>query len=90
MIMKKIKFPSTTILILGGLGAFWLAQIANPGFNPIGIMIFLLIPVLIFEMLYPESELDKLYEPGKLVSTENEEPVEEKPASSELVSEDPA
>ena len=53
-------------------------------------MIFLLIPVLIFEMLYPESELDKLYEPGKLVSTENEEPVEEKPASSELVSEDPA
>ena len=86
--MKKIKFPSTTILILGGLGAFWLAQIANPGFNPIGIMIFLLIPILIFEMLYPESELEKLYEPGKPVSIE--EPIEEKSASSELVSEDPA
>ncbi len=90
--MKKIKFPSTTILILGGLGAFWLAQIANPGFNPIGIMIFLLIPILIYEVLYPESELDKLYEPGKPVSTKEsvEEPIEEKLASSELVSEDPA
>ncbi|MCF6203376.1 MAG: hypothetical protein L3J59_06845 [Methylococcaceae bacterium] len=88
--MKKIKFPSTTILILGGLGAFWLAQIANPGFNPIGIMIFLLIPILIYEVLYPESELDKLYDPGKPVSTEDEEPVGEKLSSSELVSEDTA
>jgi hypothetical protein len=72
--MKKIKLPSTTVLVLGGLGAFWLAHIANPGFNPIGIMIFLLIPILIFEMLYPDSELDKLYGPAELtINSETED-----------------
>ncbi len=55
---------------MGSLGAFWLADMANPGFNPIGIMILLLIPIFLFELLYPDPELEKLFEPGKPIATE--------------------
>lgn len=60
--MKKIKLPNPTIMIFGSMGAFWLAEIVNPGFNPVGIMILLLIPVLVIDFLYPQPELEQLIE----------------------------
>jgi len=60
--MKKIKLPNPIVMVVGGLGAFWIADIINPGFNPIGIMVFMLIPIIIFEMLYPEPELEQILE----------------------------
>lgn len=63
--MKKIKLPSSKTLLIGSLGAFWLADKVNPGFNSVGILLLLLIPVLLFELLYPDSELDKILVPGE-------------------------
>ncbi len=89
--MKKIKLPSTTVLILASLGAFWLAGRMNPGFNPVGIMILLLIPVFIVNFLYPQNEIDELFEypePSTEEETEEEEKKEEQQqqaASGELV-----
>jgi hypothetical protein len=60
--MKKIKLPNPTVIFLGGLGAFWLASFINPGFNPIGVMVLMFIPILIFEFLYPQPELEQLVE----------------------------
>ena len=60
--MKKIKLPNPTIMIFGSIGAFWLADKVNPGFNPVGILILLLIPVLIIDLLYPQPELKQLVE----------------------------
>ena len=82
--MKKIKLPNPTLMIFGSMGAFWIADIVNPGFNPVGIMILLLIPVLIFEMLYPQSELEQLIEQPQPVPID-ETPVPEEPASGELL-----
>ena len=82
--MKKIKPPNPTIMIFGSMGAFWIADIVNPGFNPVGMMILLLIPVLIFEMLYPQSELEQLIEQPQPVPID-ENPVSEEPASGELL-----
>jgi hypothetical protein len=60
--MKKIKLPNPTVMIFGGLGAFWLANTINPAFNPIGVMVLMFIPVLIIELLYPQPELEQLVE----------------------------
>jgi hypothetical protein len=84
--MKIIKLPSPTRLIFGSLGAFWLAVSVNPGFSSIGIMILLLIPVLIFELLYPKNELDDRLVSAHSASAENT--VSEKSGSTELVSKD--
>ena len=81
--MKKIKLPNPAILIVGSTGAFWIADIINPGFNPVGVMILFLIPVLIFEFLYPEPELEQLLQPA--ASNPTEEPVPEEPVSGELL-----
>lgn len=77
--MKIIKLPSPTRLFFGSLGAFWLAGTINPGFNSIGILILLLIPVLIFELLYPKNELE-----DRLASAEIA--VSKKSGSTDLVS----
>lgn len=68
--MKKIKFPSTTVLFFAGLGSFGIADIANPSFIAIGIIIFSLIPVLIIDLLYSEPEIDKLLVPRESIATE--------------------
>lgn len=60
--MKKIKLPNPIILVAGAIGSFWIADIINPGFNPVGIMILLLVPVLIIELLYPQPEIEQLLE----------------------------
>ena len=60
--MKKIKLPNPIVIVFGGLGAFWIADIIHPGFNPIGVMVLMLIPVLIIELLYPQPELEQLIE----------------------------
>lgn len=60
--MKKVKLPNLITLSCGGIGSLWIANIINLGFNPIAIMIFLLIPVFILNYLYPESGLELLYE----------------------------
>ena len=86
--MKKIKLPNLTIMIFGSMGAFWIAGIVNPGFNPVGVMVLLLIPVLIFEILYPQSELEQLIERPQPVPIED--PVSEKPSSAESVEEERA
>ncbi len=84
--MKKIKLPNPTIMIFGSMGAFWIADIVNPGFNPVGVMILLLIPVLIFEILYPQSELEQLIEQPQPVPIED--PVPEEPVAAEMVEEE--
>lgn len=61
--MKIIKLPRPTRLIFGSLGAFWLAVAIHPGFNSVGIIILLLIPVLIFELFYPQQEMQQLLNP---------------------------
>lgn len=83
--MKTIKLPSYTVLIIGSLAAFWIADIINPGFNPIGLMILLLIPIFIIEFLYPQDETKDLFEEVE-PEEETEEEVEEKePVSGELL-----
>ena len=86
--MKKIKLPSTTVLILASLGAFWLASRMNPGFNPVGIMILLLIPVFLVNFLYPQNEMEELFEypePSPDEEAKDEEEPQQEAASGELV-----
>ncbi|MFK5948269.1 MAG: hypothetical protein QM500_05830 [Methylococcales bacterium] len=83
--MKKIKLPNTVILVAGGLGAFWISDIINPGFNPIGVMLFMLIPVLIAEILYPQPELEQLLEQTHYHTLKN--PDEEVSKEGELLTE---
>jgi len=60
--MRKIKIPNPIVMVFGGLAAFWIADIIHPGFNPIGVMILMLIPVIIVELLYPQPELEDIIE----------------------------
>jgi hypothetical protein len=70
--MKKIKLPSLTTMLLGSLGAFWLANRMHLSFNLIGIMILLLVPIIVFETLYPQNEMDDLFEPAPIVPIEED------------------
>jgi hypothetical protein len=81
--MKKIKLPNPIIMIFGSMGAFWIADIVNPGFNPVGVMILLLVPVLIVEFLYPQPELEQLIERSQPVPIEL--PAPEEPVSGDLL-----
>jgi hypothetical protein len=81
--MKKIKLPNPIIMIFGSMGAFWIADIVNPGFNPVGVMILLLVPVLIVEFLYPQPELEQLIERSHSVPIEP--PAPEEPVSGDLL-----
>ncbi len=65
LFMKIIRLPNPIVLVFGGLAAFSIADMIHPGFNPIGIMILLLIPVLIIELLYPTQELEEQLYPAK-------------------------
>jgi len=78
--MKKTKLPNPIIMIFGSMGAFWIADIVNPGFNPVGVMFLLFIPVLIFEILYPQSELEQIIERPQPVPIEDSVPDESGPA----------
>ncbi len=60
--MNKIKLPNPVVIFLAAIAAFWIADIMNPGFNPIGVMILMLIPVIIVEILYPQPALESLIE----------------------------
>lgn len=81
--MKKIKLPNPIVVVLGSVGAFWIADIINPGFNPVGVMLFMLIPVLIFEFLYPQPELEQLIEQAHYHAIEN--PDQEESVSGDLL-----
>lgn len=89
--MKTIKLPSTTVLILASIGAFWLAGRMNPGFNPVGVMILLLIPVFLVNYLYPKNEMEALFESPETSPDEDTEDDQEEPQqeakSGELVEE---
>ena len=88
--MKKIKLPNPVILVVGSMGAFWIADIVNPGFNPIGVMILFLIPVLIAEFLYPQPELEQLLEQQLEMKTKAESEDEpEETISGDLLDEEP-
>ncbi len=82
--MKKVKLPNPALLIFGALGAFGIADIINPGFNPVGIMILLLVPVFVAEFLYPQKEIDELYE------IVNPEPSLDQQVTGELVGDKPS
>lgn len=81
--MKKIKLPNPIVIVMGGLGAFWIADIINPGFNPIGVMLFILVPILIFEFLYPQPEIEEILAQVHYRRFEEPEPVT--PKSGELL-----
>jgi len=92
--MKKIRLPSPIIMVIGGLAAFWIADIIHPGFNPIGVMILMLIPVLIVELFYPQPELEQLIEQAHYEAVQQQiaaepETVEEEPEA-ELEAEAPS
>ena len=57
-----IKLPSFTLLILASFGAFWLAGQINIGFNAVGVMILLFIPLFITLYLFPKDEFAELFE----------------------------
>jgi len=76
--MKKIRLPNPIVLATGAIGAFWIADIINPGFNPIGVMIFMLIPIIVFDFLYPQPELGQLIEQAHYHALTNPEEVETK------------
>jgi hypothetical protein len=79
--MKKITLPNPVIMIFGGLAAFWVADIIHPGFNPIGVMILLLIPLLIVEILFPKEGLKEQIEQM------HQTPQSKEPVSGEIVDE---
>jgi len=81
----KIKLPNPIVMVIGGLGSFWIADIINPGFNPIGVMIFMLIPILIFEFLYPQTELEQLIEQAHYHALTNPDDDEEESKEGELL-----
>ena len=60
--MKIIRLPNPIVMVFGSLAAFSISGIIHPGFNPIGIMILLFIPVLIIEFLYPQKELEEQFD----------------------------
>ena len=70
--MNSIKRPNFVLLSLGGLGAFWIADIINPGFLPVGVMVFLLIPVIIVDLLYPKPEFDEIMAQIDLIHSHKE------------------
>ena len=90
--MKKIKLPNPLILVVGSMGAFWIADIVNPGFNPVGVMILFLIPVLIIDFLYPQPELEQILEQAQQIQDQEsaiDEPIGDEPVSGDLVDEEP-
>jgi len=86
--MKKIKLPNPIVLVVGSIGAFWIADIINPGFNPVGVMILFLIPVLVADFLYPQQELEQLWEEARIQSTPVEAAIAQEPVSGDLVDEE--
>ncbi len=48
--MELIKLPTPMRVIWGSLAAWWLAQIINPGFNAVAVMLLFMIPVLANEL----------------------------------------
>lgn len=51
--MEIISMPRPMRWVWGSLGAYWLADMINPGFFSIAIMALLMIPVLILDLYYP-------------------------------------
>lgn len=83
--MKKIRLPNPAIVIFGGFSAFWIADMINPAFNPIGVMVLMLVPILIIEMLYPQTDLEDLVTQAR---QEIEKQAEEETVPSDLVGDD--
>jgi len=75
--MNSIQRPNFILLTLGGLGAFWIADIINPGFVPVGVMVFLLIPIIIVDLLYPKPEFDEIMAQINLIHAPKELPEDE-------------
>lgn len=55
-VMEIISMPRPMRWVWGSLGAYWLADMINPGFFSIAIMALLMIPVLIMDLYYPPQE----------------------------------
>ncbi|MGZ4979121.1 MAG: hypothetical protein ACXV8O_18415 [Methylobacter sp.] len=53
--MKIVKMPTPMRMVWGSLVAYWLADIINPGFVAIAVMIALFVPILINEYLFPAA-----------------------------------
>lgn len=78
--MEIISMPRPMRWIWGSLGAYWLADMINPGFFSIALMALLMVPVLILDMYFPP-------EPEPPVGSEE---VAEEDDDDELVAEDDA
>ncbi len=76
--MEIISMPRPMRWIWGSLGAYWLADMINPGFFSIALMALLMVPVLILDMYFPPD-------PEPLVGSEEEVAEED-----ELVAEEDA
>lgn len=51
--MEFVKLPRPMRWFWGSLGAYWVADIINPGFFSVAIMALLMIPILIADIYYP-------------------------------------
>ncbi len=87
--MKKIKPPSLIVLLIAAVAAFWVADIINPGFNPVGVMIMMLIPVFIIDYLYPDTEagqvmeIEQFIEQQRLIEQQEREKIKAEAAKQE-------
>ncbi len=85
--MNMIKLPNPLTILLGSLGAFWIADFISPAFNPIAFLMLVLIPVIICEIFYPQEELFHKVEQAQLeVMAKNEK----ESVSGELLEDDTA
>lgn len=74
--MEIISMPRPMRWIWGSLGAYWLADMINPGFFSIALMALLMVPVLILDMYFPpEPEpsvgSEEQVEEDELIAEEN-------------------
>ncbi|MCX7088318.1 MAG: hypothetical protein NTV00_09725 [Methylococcales bacterium] len=51
--MEIVRIPRPMRWFWGSLGAYWLADMINPGFFSVAIMALLMIPILILDMYFP-------------------------------------
>ncbi len=65
--MKKIKLPHPMKLAIAGLGAFLIADIINPGFHSVAVILILFIPILLIDLFYPQEDalVRQIYEHKK-------------------------
>ena len=86
--MKKIKLPHPMKLAIASISAFWIANIIHSAFNPIGVMVLLLIPILVFDLFYPQQDklIKQVYDhKNAMLEAAKAEEIDDEPVAPEVV-----